>query len=179
MTNAHQMRHNPNSIHELQQYRASLINIPREAGSLPTAGLGFIAMAAPLACPVKPSLQPQKPYKLSYNISTFMRRNVETLPDQASSASIRSALEGIEGGSLIALLYVLDRAPTGSDVWPDNRDQAKVPVKLTPIYCTSKRTYGIDVTTAEGRPVGSCHGRRTDHTNKSLPKERTPVSTAT
>lgn len=43
--------------------------------------------------------------------------------------------------SAVTFLYSIEPAPTGSDVWPDLRDQSKLPAKLTPVeFKRTKRT---------------------------------------
>ncbi|TID17842.1 gb [Venturia nashicola] len=47
--------------------------------------------------------------------------------------NVRSATPSDDSNSELTFLYSIEPAPTGSDVWPDLRDQSKLPAKLTPV----------------------------------------------
>ncbi|RDI77271.1 hypothetical protein Vi05172_g12726 [Venturia inaequalis] len=58
-----------------------------------------------------------------------------------SDWSLRSNIRSDDSTSPVAFLYSVEPALTGSDVWPDLRDQSKLPAKLTPVeFKNTKRT---------------------------------------
>lgn len=58
-----------------------------------------------------------------------------------SDLNSRSTTPSDDMYSAVTFLYSTEQAPTGSDVWPDFRDQSKVPVRLTPVeFIGTKRT---------------------------------------
>jgi hypothetical protein len=164
----HMVTYSPNSIQDLQKYRALLKNGAREAG------IRSSATRVHLDSFVNTSVHAPGLFG-SYNLSTFMRRNLELLPDQASATSINAVLTALAEEDMVCFLYVFDPAPTRSDVWPDTRDESKLPVKLTPIYCTSKRTEGIDFAIINGKPVEFGRGHRSARARKSPSKKTTLV----
>ncbi|QDS77743.1 hypothetical protein FKW77_004636 [Venturia effusa] len=57
-----------------------------------------------------------------------------------SSWNHRGNTPSDEIDSCVSFLYSVESAPTGSDVWPDLRDHAKLPAKLTPVgFPSTKR----------------------------------------
>lgn len=167
--------YNPDAMYELQKTRAVMSKKHRETASQTSHRLrsANAATTVSTSTPANASVGATDAFGY-YDLSTYMRRNMELLPDRASSVSIGVALKGLKEVDMVAFLYVLDRAPTGSDVWPDNRDQTRVPVKLTPIYCTSNRN-DIKFTFENDGFVVLGRSHRTANAEKSLKKLKAQV----